>query len=63
MILICDFVGMRDVVTGICDDTTVLSSYTEKANVYDKSMIDRWKGDMDGILIFVSFSFGDRLSK
>ena len=54
---------MHDVVTGVYGDTTVLSSYTEKANVYDKSMIDGWKGDMDGILIFVCFSLGVRLSK
>ena len=31
----------------------VWSSYLEHADKWDKDLVERWKGDMDGILIFV----------
>ena len=32
------------------------SVYIQEAERYDKALVDSWKGDMDGILIFASFS-------
>lgn len=32
----------------------IWSSYISEADRYDRAMVESWKGDMDGILIFVS---------
>jgi Family of unknown function (DUF6535) len=35
----------------------IWSLYVSEADPYDKALVERWKGSMDGILIFVRKSF------
>lgn len=32
----------------------IWSVYVAEANIFDKALVESWKGDMDGILFFVS---------